>query len=235
MSQNQLIEFLLGSTLVVSKSADSDTCVVKGFASTPDVDIHGEISDPNSFNWDSWPDLRVNHEKESVGRLLTINKAALGEIGSVTDWGVFDAESGEQINTYPKENGSPLKSGDVGLFVTAEVTDRETAEKAKSGKFGGFSWRGFANVFKNSLGFISDVISNIELIEISLVNEPANQQAKFVIAKSYDGDPNSIFDDPRIMPTYESEEVQKGDDSNGLGSGLGNDPELSTIFPPFLR
>ncbi|QDU75966.1 hypothetical protein Pan97_30100 [Bremerella volcania] len=236
MPQNELIEFLLGSTLVVSKSADPDRCVVKGFASTPDVDLHGHTVNVSSFNWNNWPQLLEEHKGEPVGQIMTLNKAFLSEIGDIDNWGVFDSESGEQINTYPRENAPDYQNGTLGLFVTAEVTKPEVVEKAKSGIFKGFSWRGLTHVLKNIFGIATKYLTDIDLAEISLVAAPANPNAKFVVAKSL-GDPNSVFDDGRIFPTYEeTEEIQKADDdSNGLGSGLGNDPDLTNLFPEYLR
>lgn len=235
MPQNELLEFLLGSTLVVSKSAD--TCIVKGFASTPDIDLQGHTVDVSSFRWDEWPKLLEEHKGEPVGQIMSISKAFLSDIGDLENWGVFDFESGEQINTYPRENAPDYQNGTLGLFVTAEITQPEVVEKAKSGVFKGFSWRGMTQVFKDIFGIATKYLTNIDLAEISLVASPANPNARFVVAKSLGDDPNAIFDDGRIMPTWEeSEEVQKGDDdSNGLGSGLGNDPDLSTMFPPCFR
>lgn len=227
MPQNELLEFLLGSTLVVSKSAD--TCIVKGFASTPDVDFYGHVVDVSSFNWNEWPQLLEQHQGEPVGQIMTLNKAFLSEIGDLDHWGVFDSESGEQIETYPKNDAPEFRDGTLGLFVTAEVTKPDVVERVKSGVFKGFSWRGLTHVFKNIFGIATQYLTDIDLSEISLVSVPANQNAKFVVAKSLGDDPNAIFDD--IFPSCEvTEEVQKEADTPEDAH-----PELATMFPPCFR
>lgn len=226
MKQNDLIEFLLGSSLVVSKS-DGGTIFVKGFASTTAVDVRGDIADPAGFTWDPWPQLLVDHWGSPVGNPLSINQATLKDIGSPDDWGVVDVKTGEQINTYPKAKVPTLKSGDVGLFVTAEVTQPEVIEKVKTGELGSFSWRGLARVLKGAVDSTVRFLTDIELFEISLVQNPANPQAAFVISKSL-GDLNAVFDD--LFPAYEEREMSKAQEQPE-----DEHPDLAGIFPEFLR
>ncbi|MBA2113663.1 hypothetical protein [Bremerella alba] len=224
--KNELLELLFGAPLVVSKSADK--CIVSGFASTADIDLSGHLVDVSSFTWDGLPQLLEQHQGDPIGQIMTLNKAFLSDIGDIDNWGVFDSESGEQINTYPKKDAPEFRNGSLGLFVTAEVTKPEVIEKVKSGLFGGFSWRGLTLAVKDFLGMAKQYLTDIELWEVSLVTVPANPNAKFVVAKSAE-DKNAIFDD--IFPSCEvTEEVQKEADTPEDAH-----PELANMFPPCFR
>lgn len=65
-----------------------------------------------------------------------------------------------------------------GLFLTAKITDREAAKKCLDGVYKGYSVGG------RKLAKEGNVITKIDLIEISVVDRPANPECKIEVAKS---------------------------------------------------
>lgn len=180
-------------------SSDGDALVtIKGFASVETVDRSGDLVPPTEFNIEKFmlnPQLMVNHKLwiddsgngVSAGRVISMHAAELiPDVENSEIWAIKDLKSDGIISTYPKSRIPDLKSGDKGLFVVAEVTIPEIAEKVKTGEFSSFSWRGLVDVediFSEEGGAKRKLI-DIDLFEISLVNVPDQPDSSFIIGKS---------------------------------------------------
>lgn len=122
-------------------------CIVSGYASTPSLDLDGEIISIDAVKsalpgyW-QWRNIREMHQPSAVG-------------------------VAQEANVDEK-----------GLFLTSKITDKAAAQKCLDGVYKGYSVGG-KKLAKNG-----NTITKIDLIEISVVDRPANPDCKIEVAKS---------------------------------------------------
>jgi hypothetical protein len=150
---------------------DKENRTVSGFASLDNIDRHGDIitSEASQKAFDRFRgNLREMHQPVAVGKVLSFKQQ------------VF----------YDKNTGETYK----GVFVTTYVSKgaQDTWEKVCDGTLTGFSIGG--NIIKSEDVFNKDTntsvrkVSDYELFELSLVDNPANPLANiFSIQKGIDG------------------------------------------------
>lgn len=129
----------------IEKNKDG-SCTVSGYASTPSLDLDGEIVSLDAVKkalpgyW-LWRNVREMHQPSAVGVAKEANV------------------------------------DDTGLFLTSKITDTEAVKKCLEEVYKGYSIGG------RKLAKDGNVITEIELIEVSLVDRPANPDCRISIAK----------------------------------------------------
>ena len=170
---------------------------VAGFASVQHVDRDGDVAFAQEFDIETYlnsPALLFNHEmiKDQFG-----NQKAAGHVEMAVPayiekenpedssvWIVKSIATDEFVALWPKEKSPQIEVGDRGLFVIAEVTHPEVVKRVKNGELGAFSWRGFSRATPNEFG--GNDLKSIDLIEISVVNMPCQNQSTFKITSEAD-------------------------------------------------
>lgn len=125
---------------------DKETRTVSGYASTPALDLDGEIITLDAVKkalpgYMAWRNIRRMHTNDAVGVAQEAN---------------VDAK---------------------GLFLTAKIVDDDAWNKCLEGVYKGFSIGG------KKLNKSGNTITAIDLVEISIVDRPANSECKFDVAK----------------------------------------------------
>jgi regulator of replication initiation timing len=150
---------------------DVENRTVSGFASLDNIDRHGDIitAEASEKAFDRFRgNLREMHQPIAVGKVLSF----------------------KQQNFYDKNTGENYK----GIFVTAYISKgaQDTWEKVLDKTLSGFSIGG--NIIEAEDEFNKDLnksvrkVSDYELFELSLVDNPANPLANiFSIQKGVDG------------------------------------------------
>jgi hypothetical protein len=129
----------------IEKQKDG-SCIVSGYASTPSLDLDGEIVSLDAVKkalpgyWE-WRNIREMHQPSAVG-------------------------VGKEANV-----------DQTGLFLRSHITDPVAAQKCIDEVYKGYSIGG-RKLAKNG-----NTITEIDLIEISLVDRPANPDCRISIAK----------------------------------------------------
>lgn len=139
--------------------ADNGTRTIEGFASTPGVDSYDEIVLPSAFTellpaFKQFPVLLVNH----VWRSMPIGKVVVAEVsdaGLHVEATISKTSEGNDVWTLIQEG--VLKAFSIGFNSLAREEDDEA-------------------------GILTH--TKVELLEISIVNVPANREALFQEAKS---------------------------------------------------
>jgi len=150
--------FNLTSSFEKVKSQDDGSVVIRGMASTPDIDRSGDIIDPNAWNKGGLIDFKANP-------VILFNHNYDRPIGKAT--GVTVSDNGLEIEVkISKAAGDVcdlIKDGILGAFsVGFRVKDADYIEET------------------NGL-----LIKDAELFEVSVVSVPCNQAATFSLAKSF--------------------------------------------------
>jgi hypothetical protein len=189
----------------------TDTSVlISGIASVNTLDRSAHITEPTEFNLESFknsPSLYFNHKfiKDAEGNehLAGIVKSAI----PVTFFGINpmnkdeyilkNLTTGDFVSTWPLSKSPDASVGSRALFVLAEVKHPLAIEKVVSGEMQAFSWHGLANLQKNSDG--TSLVKNIDLIEVSLVYTPDNNQSPFRIIDENHPDTELTFDDVEFV------------------------------------
>lgn len=147
----------------VEKNKDG-SCTVAGYASTPSIDLDGEIVSLDAVKaalpgyWE-WRNIREMHQPRAVGVAKEANV------------------------------------DDKGLFLTSRITDKEAAQKCLDQVYKGYSIGG------KKLSKQGNIITEIELIEVSLVDRPANPDCRIELSKrAKDGDNYLIKTKPSREP-----------------------------------
>lgn len=192
------VDFITYSALLelTKEQPDSgNTVFVKGFASVAIVDREGEIASPEEFDVKTFmnaPTLLENHKflKDEFGNDRAAGKVVFAEPSYIAgtlssdelSWEIRSLADGSYVNSLLKEKVPNLSEGAKGLFVVAEVHHPDSVERVKRGELGAFSWAGLSYRRKRQDGVYE--LREIDLMEVSLVNIPANNQATFMVGKS---------------------------------------------------
>lgn len=162
-------EFHISAPIV---KIDEDQRIIYAYATTEDVDKQGEIVDYDASKkaFGSWVkqlgNIREMHQPKVVGK-------------------AFDA-------TYEDDSRRVL----LGLKLSESTDGKDAWTKVKEGLFTGLSIGGkVKTVIQEAVKGTTDIVNRItdyELAEVSLVDNPANPAAQFVMVKSIDGKPQPV-------------------------------------------
>lgn len=169
-------EFRNANFWVELRKMDEEQRIVEGFASTEAIDKQGGIWKGQLYQGDQvsaeavrdalpgymeWANLREMHQNSAVGKVL----------------------KAEVIEGDVEVNGQAFHSP---LHIIAKIVDDDAWRKIKEGIYKGFSIGG--NALEAALEKIGKlmvrVIKRLELLEISLVDRPANPGARILLWKS---------------------------------------------------
>ncbi len=169
-----------------------ETVIVRGLFTTDILDRERDFVDPMSFKLTTFENTRTllrNHQfiKDSQG-----NKYAAGHVTKLVpviiegenlenkeEWILRSLLDSEIKIMWPKRKSPNLLKGDKGIHVVAEVTHPEVVKQVKEGSLGAFSWTGLSRPIERENKIRE--LTEIDLIEISLVNTPANPDATFMV------------------------------------------------------
>jgi phage head maturation protease len=181
--------------------ADPEQRIVVGYASSERVDGQNDVVDSEALNqalgdYMQWANLREMHQPKAVGKVLQATPVR----------GTIQLKDGSKLT-------NPLR-------ITAQIIDNETWEKVKSGVLKGFSIGGkvLQALTEKMNGKEIRRITGLQLHEISLVDRPANPDARIVLLKREDAVP---------LPPEES--MQKIDTDASITKAGISDP--SKILP----
>ena len=179
---------------------DTDIAKIRGFMSVEIEDRSGDFVLADEFNIESfmakavlmynhrfWRDAHGN--EVSIGVVKEMFVATIANIeGDEEQYAVVRLDTNEIVDSYPKRIAPDMRVGMKGVWVTAEITVPEVAQKVRDGELNSFSWRGLAKVGQREMpdGSVQKLLTNIELFEISVVYIPDNPAATFAVAKGID-------------------------------------------------
>lgn len=178
-----------------SKTSDgNETKIVRGFASMEGIDRQGDDINPKLFDLDTFLGgaekagaLYVNHQlwrqppeeggnEVSAGVVREAHAAKVMVSENDDEYKIVDLETGDQIDTIPRDDSRVVEEGDIGLWVKAEIFEPGVIKLVDQGRLNAFSWAG--DMMKSGL---------IDLMEVSLVYVGANARA-LVYSKNLTGD-----------------------------------------------
>jgi hypothetical protein len=184
---------------------DKERRIVSGFASLDNIDKQDDIVTAEA-SMDAFAKFRGNiremHQPLAVGKMVDFKAEKY-----------FDPESKKFYN---------------GVFVSAYVSKgaQDTWEKVLDGTLAGFSIGGRMNKWDDGFDEKSDkairIIKQYDLVELSLVDSPANQFANIVSVEKVDG-VNIVKGDETVL------ENVFYDKANGIVLASENESELSPI------
>lgn len=160
------------------EKASPEQRIVVGYASSERVDGQNDIVDPDALNqalgdYMQWANLREMHQPKAVGKVLSATPIR----------GTIQLKDGTKLS-------NPLR-------IICQIIDSETWEKVKSGVLKGFSIGG--KVLQASTNKMNGKevrrITGLQLHEISLVDRPANPDARIVLMKRDDSADTATSDD----------------------------------------
>lgn len=163
MSNSSFIKF------ATFEKASPDQQIVVGYASSERVDGQNDIVDPEALNqalgdYMQWANLREMHQPKAVGKVLSATPIR----------GTIQLKDGTKLT-------NPLR-------IICQIVDSDTWEKVKTGVLKGFSIGG--KVLQASTNKMNGKevrrITGLQLHEISLVDRPANPDARIVLMKRDD-------------------------------------------------
>ena len=178
------------------QKSEGSSSIVKGFASMNSPDREEDLIPPEAFNIPQFmanPQLMINHDftYDEKGNQRTVGKIIFAAVAKVNDagkeWDVIELATGEKVDTLSKDRLPEGVSGMRGLFVRASVEYPDAQEMVQSGELNSFSWRGIVRAATVVVNGVKRVIASaIDLMEVSLVHIPANYNATFEMAKSFE-------------------------------------------------
>ena len=172
------------------EKASPDQQIVVGYASSERVDGQNDIVDPEALNqalgdYMQWANLREMHQPKAVGKVLSATPIR----------GTIQLKDGSKLT-------NPLR-------IICQIIDKDTWEKVKTGVLKGFSIGGkVLQAATNKMnGKEVRRITGLQLHEISLVDRPANPDARIVLMKRDDSASSedliqkaSVSDPSKILP-----------------------------------
>jgi len=176
---------------------ENKTLLVRGIFTNDLIDRQREVADPLQFNLEVFQNtatLLRNHKtiKDNLG-----NDHAAGKViktlpiiisqenpDNSEEWVLKSLVSEDIVALWPKTKSPNMLIGDRGIYVIAEVTHPEVIKQVLNKELGAFSWSGLTRSVKRLNG-ITD-LTEIDLLEVSLVNIPANPDATFLLTDEND-------------------------------------------------
>lgn len=205
---------------VVTKEDGTDSVFIKGYASTPHIDRHNDVVEPSAFakglaTYLKNPRLLLRHWDEK-------------NIGNVTEANIID-EGKEETD---------------GLYVKAEVIrDVDDCKNLiRNGMMGtlsiGFICRAWEErkIGEGDNVRIVRVITDLDLLEISVVDIPANPNAIFTMGKSISAFFKAVQEAEKAEDTQgapsapeapKEEPKQEGDEAGNAGGNPAPSPEVA--------
>ena len=175
----------------------ASTVYVRGLFTNDLIDRDREFVSPEQFKlkmFQNTATLLRNHEfiVDNLGNKLPAGKVhktipvIIGDENpnNPSEWLLKNLDTNEIVAEWPKDKSPDLLRGDKGVYIVAEVTHKEVVKQVINGELGAFSWTGFTEKLQRPNGI--NELTNVDLIEISLVNIPANPNATFVITDEDD-------------------------------------------------
>ena len=173
------------------------TLILRGLFSTSLTDREREFAEPTSFNLDVFANtgtLLRNHEfiKDAYGNKLpagkvlkTIPVKIIQENPNNTqEWILKSLISEDIVAFWPKYKSPDLLVGDSGVYAIVEVTHQDVIKQVLNKELGAFSWSGLTHKIPRDKNLTE--LAQIDLIEVSLVNIPANPNSTFVLTDDTD-------------------------------------------------
>lgn len=192
-------------------SPDQSRAEIKGFASLQTIDRSGHSVDPYEFRIEKFmvnPTLLYNHQHyvDSRGnrhKLGQVTKMLVAKIvkGDDDNYNIVRDGTRDVVAKMPKEKLADVPVGTKGLWVEAEVTVPEIAQKIHAGELSMFSWRGLTRM-EYAVGENSAVykqLQNINLYEVSVVTIPDNEDAVFVMKHGDSGTEFGKLEGPLLV------------------------------------
>ncbi len=153
------------------EKASPEQRVVVGYASSERVDGQNDVVDSEALSqalgdYMQWANLREMHQPKAVGKVLSATPVR----------GTIQLKDGSKLT-------NPLR-------IVAQIIDSETWEKVKTGVLKGFSIGGkvLQALTQKMNGKEVRRITGLQLHEISLVDRPANPDARIILMKRDDSD-----------------------------------------------
>lgn len=151
------------------EKASPEQRVVVGYASSERVDGQNDVVDSEALSqalgdYMQWANLREMHQPKAVGKVLSATPVR----------GTIQLKDGSKLT-------NPLR-------IVAQIIDNETWEKVKTGVLKGFSIGGkvLQALTQKMNGKEVRRITGLQLHEISLVDRPANPDARIILMKRDD-------------------------------------------------
>lgn len=151
-----------GYSTFVIKSYDEDERIIKGIASTPTLDQHGDIVEPTGASYDLPMPFRFEH-KEIAGDVISLEINDKGEMEIEAK--IAKTSDSPSIVKRLKQFWDSIKSGDVRGLSVGITADKNKVKKLPGGGMHFVEWM---------------------LTEISAVAMPANLESTIVNIKSLD-------------------------------------------------
>jgi hypothetical protein len=185
----------------------------------------------------------IKFDKQPDGTLLVYGKATDDAIDSdlqICDAGWLDRAMPEWFKTGGniREQHSNIAAGVAteyepkadGHYIQALVVDTNSVKKVEAGVLKGFSIGIRAPRVVRDQKAVNGRIIDGQIVEVSLVDRPANPNAKLVLAKSVGADVIQVeelasFPNPASLRKYSDD--QERDESGRFGSGGGGSSESS--------
>lgn len=152
-----------GFTLIHIKAVDAERRTFTGWATTPDPDRQGDIVDPFGVKFENPLPLLLHHDRKMPVGTVTFLK--------------------------PTKDGVPFTAQIPSIDEAGTLKDRteEAWQSVKAGliSFVSIGWR----LLENGVQFLKDgtaKLTNIEVVELSLVTVPANSSARILSVKELD-------------------------------------------------
>lgn len=186
----------------VEKNKDG-TCTVSGYASTPSLDLDGEIVTIDAIKaampgyWE-YANIREMHQPKAAGV------------------------------------GIDYKFDDGGWFLRSRISDPVAVQKCLDRVYKGYSIGGRKISFDLEK---SNVITGVELIEVSLVDRPANPDCKIALAKRAKDATEGAYLLKAVKPSRDpkAKALTKMAQAVNLLSKVGPAPDAPAINPPAAR
>lgn len=173
------------------EKASPEQRVVVGYASSERVDGQNDVVDSEALSqalgdYMQWANLREMHQPKAVGKVLSATPVR----------GTIQLKDGSKLT-------NPLR-------IVAQIIDSETWEKVKTGVLKGFSIGGkvLQALTQKMNGKEVRRITGLQLHEISLVDRPANPDARIILMKRDDSSSSDDAVTKVVNPTTISKASQ---------------------------
>ena len=197
MSLVQLLNSTAQPFVSNEKVTDQGTVLIRGLFTTDNLDREREFVDPLQMNLDVFNTtgtLLRNHEfikdavgnKEAAGKVLKTIPVVISQENpeNSSEWVLKSLLSDDIVALWPKEQSPNLLVGDRAVHIVAEVTHPKVVQQVLNKELRAFSWRGLSVKVQHEESIKE--LTQVDILEISLVNIPGNPDATFVLTDEND-------------------------------------------------